>query len=162
MTLDIEFGRARKDESVKVYIRVEHRGTRFREDTNVILNKNEYYIGKTGYKIRNLTKHSTIESKVQNLRSKIILEYGESLVMDNALNIARLFAPKQTPTHSIPTGDRLKVKMDNLMLSVDATDDPNSFHDFFEFFDGWYERCTAKGKKNYKTKLWIDKWVSQY
>lgn len=81
MTLAIEFGRARKDESVKVYIRVEHRGTRFRVNTHINLNKSEYYYGKTGYKIRNITKHSAIEGKVNKLRNKIIEEYGEYLVL---------------------------------------------------------------------------------
>lgn len=162
MTLSIEFGNIRKDKSVAVYIRVEHRGTRFRVNTQINLNKSEYYYGKTGYKIRNITKHSAIEGKVNKLRNKIIEEYGEYLVTNNELDLSRLFLPKQKQSPRIPRGDKLKIKMDNLMLAVDATDNQNDFHDFYEFFDGWYERCTAKGKKNYQTgmkkfKAFVDK-----
>lgn len=106
MTLFIEFGNIRKDKSVAVYIRVEHRGTRFRVNTHINLNKSEYYYGKTGYKIRNITKHSAIEGKVNKLRNKIIEEYGEYLVTNNELDLSRLFLPKQKQSPRIPRGDK--------------------------------------------------------
>ena len=57
MTLSIDYGNPRKDKSVKVYIRVEHKAHRVKVDSHVVLNKLEYSKSKKGYKIRNMLEN---------------------------------------------------------------------------------------------------------